>query len=97
MSLLYPLWLEVHRGQRSLLTVAWQGYRDLCPHTATAFQRMAFTSYSGNHTLGLPNDSAMLGVTKSPGGGISLPRELKLASRATDLAEGTATFHQSKY
>lgn len=39
----------------------------------------------------------MLGVTKSPVGGMSLPRELKLASRVTDLAEGTATFHQSKY
>lgn len=39
----------------------------------------------------------MLGVTKSPIGGMSLPQELKLASRVTDLAEGTATFHQSKY
>lgn len=105
MPLLYPLWLEVYTGEGPLLTVAGvqvfrQGYRGLCLKMAAAFQieNCLYFLWLASHSMLTERlVSATLGLTESPGGGKSLHRELKLASRVTDPAEDTANFQQSKY
>lgn len=108
MPLLYPLWLEVHTGPGKLLIVAcapcglhWPS--DIVTETCAQKWLQTFkespllprVDIALNTQQGPAN--VTLGVTKSPGGSMSLHGELKLASRVTDLAEDMATFHQSKY